>query len=114
MPNGGKITIDSKSTNDIFEVSFAITGPGIAENVLSKLFAPLFTTKAQGMGFRLAICKLIIEAHSGTIEVKTVKNKGTTFKLTFRIELKFEVGGENIDKYTRILVIDDDAQSGQP
>ncbi len=95
MPNGGKITVDGKRTDGIFEISFADTGPGIAENVLPKLFAPLFTTKAQGMGFGLAICKRIIEAHGGTIAVKTAKDKGTTFTLTFPIEPKFEVGGEN-------------------
>jgi len=95
MPNGGKIIIDGKCTNGIFEISFADTGAGIAENVLPKLFAPLFTTKAQGMGFGLAICKRIIEAHGGTIAVKTAKDKGTTFTLTFPIEPKFEVGVEN-------------------
>jgi signal transduction histidine kinase len=47
------------------------------------------------MGFGLAICKRIIEAHGGTIAVKTAKDKGTTFTLTFPIEPKFEVGVEN-------------------
>jgi signal transduction histidine kinase len=49
---------------------------------LKKLFTPLFTTKAQGMGFGLAICKRIIEAHEGNINVKTELNKGTTFTIT--------------------------------
>jgi signal transduction histidine kinase len=62
---------------------------------LPKLFSPLFTTKAQGMGFGLAICKRIIEAHGGTIKVKTTKNKGTTFTVTLPIEPKHEIGGEN-------------------
>jgi signal transduction histidine kinase len=95
MPNGGKITIDSKQVNGDLEVSFADTGPGINDEVLPKLFSPLFTTKAQGMGFGLAICKRIIEAHGGTIAVKTVKDKGTIFTLTLPIEPKIEVGGEN-------------------
>ena len=95
MPNGGKITFDSKQVNFDLEVSFTDTGPGITDEVLPKLFSPLFTTKAQGMGFGLAICKRIIEAHGGTITVKTVKDKGTTFTLTLPIEPKFEVGGEN-------------------
>ena len=94
MPNGGKITINSRQVNDCVEVSFSDTGAGIAEDVLPKLFSPLFTTKAQGMGFGLAICKRIIEAHGGTISVKTVKGQGTTFTLTLPIEPKFEVGGE--------------------
>ena len=95
MPNGGKIIIDSNQVNGSVEVSFSDTGVGIAEDVLPKLFSPLFTTKAQGMGFGLAICKRIIEAHGGTITVKTVKGKGTTFTVTFLIEPKLEIGGEN-------------------
>lgn len=95
MPNGGKITIDSKQVNGNLEVSFSDTGVGITDDVLPKLFSPLFTTKAQGMGFGLAICKRIIEAHGGTITVKTVKDKGTTFTVTLPIEPKLEIGGEN-------------------
>jgi signal transduction histidine kinase len=95
MPKGGKITIASKKVNDNLEFSFSDTGEGIADDVLPKLFSPLFTTKAQGMGFGLAICKRIIEAHNGTIAITTVKEKGTTFTVTLPIEPKFEVGGEN-------------------
>ena len=95
MPKGGKITIDSNQVNGSLEVSFSDTGVGIADDVLPKLFSPLFTTKAQGMGFGLAICKRIIEAHGGTITVKTVKGKGTTFTVTLLIEPKLEIGGEN-------------------
>lgn len=75
--------------------SLSDTGEGIPDDVLPKLFSPLFTTKAQGMGFGLAICKRIIEAHNGTIAIKTVKEKGTTFTVTIPIDPKFEVGGEN-------------------
>ena len=96
MPNGGKITIDSKEVNGSLEISFADIGIGISDEVLPKLFAPLFTTKAQGMGFGLAICKRLIEAHGGTITVKIAKGKGTTFTVTLPIEPKLEIGGEKI------------------
>jgi signal transduction histidine kinase len=56
--------------------------------VLPKLFLPLFTTKAQGMGFGLAICKRIVDAHGGKITVNTVKGKGTTFTITFPLEAR--------------------------
>ena len=78
------------------EISFADTGTGISDEVMPKLFSPLFTTKAQGMGFGLAICKRIIEAHGGKITVKTAKGKGTTFTITLPIEPKIEIGGEKI------------------
>ena len=59
---------------------------GIPDEALPKLFSPLSTTKAQGMGFGLAICKRIVEAHGGTISFKTTKGKGTTFIVTLPIE----------------------------
>jgi PAS domain S-box-containing protein len=95
MPDGGKLMIDGKLKGD-FEISIADTGTGISDEVLPKLFSPLFTTKAKGMGFGLAICKRIVEAHGGTITVKTAKNQGTTFTITLPIEPKVEVGGETI------------------
>lgn len=95
MPNGGKVTIDSRKIDGALEISFSDTGEGIADDVLPKLFSPLFTTKAQGMGFGLAICKRIVEAHGGTIAAKTVKEKGTTFTVTLPVKPKFEIGGEN-------------------
>ena len=82
MPDGGSISIIGKEENNHLELSFTDTGMGIPDEVLPKLFSPLSTTKAQGMGFGLAICKRIIEAHGGTISFKTAKGKGTTFIVT--------------------------------
>ena len=96
MSDVGKLTIDGKEVNGKFEISFTDTGPGIRDEVLPKLFFPLFTTKAQGMGFGLAICKRIIEAHGGSITVKTAIGEGTTFKVTLPIGPKTEIGGEKI------------------
>ena len=96
MSNVGKITVDSKEVNGMLEISFTDTGTGIAENVLPKLFFPLFTTKAQGMGFGLAICKRIIEAHGGVITVKTAIGKGTTFTVSLPIVPRTEIGGEKV------------------
>ncbi len=94
MPNGGTLSITSKQEEGKLRINFADTGMGISDDVLPKLFAPLFTTKAQGMGFGLAICKRIVEAHGGTITVKTALEKGTTFTVTLPIEPKLQCGGE--------------------
>jgi PAS domain S-box-containing protein len=94
MPNGGVISLKSRKAADTLKISFTDTGMGISEEILPKLFTPLCTTKAQGMGFGLAICKRIIEAHKGTIAVKTVKCKGATFTITLPLDLKVEGGGE--------------------
>jgi PAS domain S-box len=94
MPDGGEITLESRKVGRTLELSLRDTGSGINDEVLSKLFTPLCTTKAQGMGFGLAICKRIIEAHKGTISVKTAKGQGTTFTITIPLDLKVEGGGE--------------------
>jgi PAS domain S-box-containing protein len=96
LPHGGQIRIDSKTIDGSIQISFSDNGIGIREEILPKLFSPLFTTKAQGMGFGLAICKRIIEAHGGTISVNTVKDKGTTFVLTLPLEQTTQMGGEII------------------
>ena len=88
MPDKGTLTISSCKTRERVEIVFADTGTGIPEETLKKIFTPLFTTKAQGMGFGLAICKRVIEAHGGTITVKTAVNKGTTFTITLPIKPK--------------------------
>ncbi|MCW4028645.1 MAG: PAS domain S-box protein [Candidatus Bathyarchaeota archaeon] len=86
MPNGGKVTVSSKTVPGALAILVTDTGVGISEDVLSNLFVPLFTTKAQGMGFGLAICKRMVEAHGGTITCTTVKGRGTTFTLTLPIQ----------------------------
>jgi signal transduction histidine kinase len=95
MPEGGKLTIKSKKTRNKVEISFTDTGAGIPKETLERLFTPLFTTKARGMGFGLAICKRIIEAHGGQISVESTIGKGTTFTLTIPVEPKLD-GGEKL------------------
>jgi PAS domain S-box-containing protein len=96
MPNGGTITINCKQVDNSIEITFADTGSGITDEILPKLFSPLLTTKAQGMGFGLAICKRIVDAHGGLIGVETEKGKGTVFKITLPIEAK-QATDNNID-----------------
>ncbi len=82
MPNGGKLSISNKQTNGHLQFKLSDTGNGIPKELIPTLFSPLVTTKAQGMGFGLAICKRIIDAHGGTISAKTAQGKGTTFIIT--------------------------------
>ena len=93
MPEKGTLEIRSRQMGGQVEIAFADTGVGISDEVLPKIFSPLFTTKATGMGFGLAICKRVIESHRGTITVKTTLNKGTTFTITLPIKPKLD-GGE--------------------
>jgi len=77
MPNGGKLEIRSERVNGGLKITFHDTGVGIPPQNLQRLFTPLFTTKAKGVGLGLAICKRIIDAHGGTINIKSKEGIGT-------------------------------------
>lgn len=79
MNNTGKISIRLAESTDIITIEVEDTGPGIPEDALPKIFEPLFTTRQVGTGLGLPSCKSIVERHGGTIGVKTILGKGTTF-----------------------------------
>ena len=86
MPNGGTLEIANYKNGDNIEFTFSDNGIGMPKEVITKIFNPLFTTKAKGMGFGLAISKRIIEAHGGKITAKSVPNKGTIFNVSLPIK----------------------------
>jgi len=90
MPGGGTLTIGNKESEGNIELKFQDTGIGMSKETLERLFTPLFTTKAKGMGLGLAICKRLIEAHGGTISVESEIGRGTTFKATIPRRRKLE------------------------
>ena len=63
-------------------------GEGIPEGNLDKLFEPLFTTKAKGIGLGLALAKGLIEGHGGRIKVKSQVGKGSIFTVRLPIDIK--------------------------
>ena len=80
MPEGGELTVTSMATTPGWvDVSIADTGAGIDVEHSRKVFEPLFTTKAKGIGLGLAITKSMVEGHGGTIEVESEPGKGSTF-----------------------------------
>jgi signal transduction histidine kinase len=62
------------------------TGPGLAPESLSRLFEPFYTTKAEGMGMGLAICRSIVEAHGGRLWATACEPHGTLFQFTIPAE----------------------------
>jgi PAS domain S-box-containing protein len=86
MPKGGKLIIHAfKETKDVV-ISVKDTGVGIPEDVKSKLFTPMFTTKAKGQGFGLPVIKRMTDALGGTVTFESQEDKGTTF--TVRLPLQ--------------------------
>jgi signal transduction histidine kinase len=105
MPEGGQLVMQSEAPSpEWVAVSFADTGVGITKENLGRLFEPLFTTRAKGIGLGLAVTKTLVEGHGGTIEVESPSTefvpreaeglgtgqvgKGTTF----RVRLPISVG----------------------
>ena len=61
-------------------VSIEDTGTGIEPSDIARIFKPMFTTKARGMGMGLSICQSIIESHDGRIWVSPGANGGSIFQ----------------------------------
>ncbi len=98
------------------------TGEGIPEALLNRIFEPFFTTKPVGVGtgLGLPICRSIIAAHGGTIEVTSKLGVGTTFRITLpatHTPLPAAAPGESragaLDAPRgRFLIVDDEAAVG--
>ena len=95
MPDGGQLTITAAAPGDQLPVtseqspisnlqspisiSITDTGCSIPEENMEKIFEPLFTTKAKGIGLGLAVSKNLVEANGGSIEMESEMGKGSTF-----------------------------------
>lgn len=67
------------------EFSVTDVGPGIAPEVEQQLFTPFFTTKAEGMGLGLSLCRTVIEQHGGTLAYAPNQPQGTVFRFTLPV-----------------------------
>ncbi len=88
MPDGGKLKIRAWTSQNIAAVSFQDTGIGIPEDVKTKMFSPLFTTREKGVGLGLAVTKRLIESHKGEIKVFSKMGEGTTLTVELPLDLK--------------------------
>ena len=69
MPQGGTLTVETSLVTSGIRIVFTDHGPGIAPELLKKIWDPFFTTKDKGTGLGLGIVKNIIEAHGGEIRI---------------------------------------------
>jgi len=100
MPKGGSLTVTGTASDDEATIMVSDTGSGISDENMSKLFQPLFTTKAKGTGLGLAVSKRIVEAHGGEITVESEEGVGTS--LTIKIPMHSEEEDEKSSDETKV------------
>jgi len=85
MEAGGKLSITSEASENEMRINISDTGEGIAEENLSKIFEPYFTTKENGSGLGLTMVFKIIKEHGGDISVKSRVGEGSVFFITLPV-----------------------------
>ncbi len=88
MPEGGvlEISVNGDQTAKTVMISIKDSGSGIAPENLSKLFQPMFTTKARRVGLGLAVVKNLTQANGGSVGVESVPGNGSRFFVTLPSE----------------------------
>jgi two-component system sensor kinase FixL len=77
----GRIELSARKKDQWIEISVVDNGPGVEPSVVPRLFEPFCTTKPQGLGLGLAICKNIAGAHGGGLSFEPALNGGSRFVL---------------------------------
>ena len=87
-PQRRRLAIRMSTANDGVQVDVIDSGPGLAEADPEALFAPFHTTKADGLGIGLSICRSIIEQHQGTIWAKSLPLEGAQFSFVLPLAVE--------------------------
>lgn len=87
MPNGGRLTIQTKASDKFVSLIIEDTGVGMTENIMRQIFLPFFTTKdvSKGTGLGLPVVHGIVTSHGGSINVDSKVGQGTRFKIQLPI-----------------------------
>lgn len=81
MPHGGTLTIDLRRLSDQVEIQVRDTGPGVAADLMPRLFQPFVSSKETGLGLGLVVSRRIIEDHGGTLEASNLAEGGACFTI---------------------------------
>ncbi len=81
MPQGGKVELNTSSSDGLVRVSITDTGPGLPPGLAEQLFDTRVTTKPGGSGLGLPLVRMIAEAHGGSVWYRSDAGKGATFTL---------------------------------
>lgn len=83
MDSGGCLLIGTHTDDEFVTLSFADTGVGIAQEDLSKIFQPYYTSKRGGHGLGMMVCQRIMREHGGLMGIDSREGQGTTVTLQF-------------------------------
>ena len=72
----------SRVQNDMIRVAIGDSGPGFGVEELGRIFQPFYTTKRDGLGLGLSICRSIVDAHGGRLWAENNAGRGATFCFT--------------------------------
>lgn len=79
---GRRIAVSSRLAGDFVRIDVQDNGPGLAGRRIEQLYAPFYSTKADGMGMGLAICRSIVEAHQGVLDASDATSGGALFSFS--------------------------------
>jgi signal transduction histidine kinase len=82
---GVLMRLEDGERRDVVLMEVSDDGPGIPQHLSDKVFQPFFSTKPQGSGLGLAIVRKIVDAHQGSIDMRTIPGQGTTIRLTLPV-----------------------------
>ena len=85
MDGKGQITIDASAAGDRVHYDVHDSGPGVPAELLEKIFEPLYTTKARGIGLGLAVSRTLARANGGDLNASNASSGGAVFRLTLPI-----------------------------
>lgn len=115
---GDRITVCVRhdAPGDMVEIRVTDNGPGIPEDIHSRIFDPLFTTKpvGSGTGIGLALCHRIVTAHSGQIRIEPDRDTGAEIVVRLPVTIEedapgfHDAGDQQEASKGRILVVDDE------
>jgi len=100
MSGQGKLGIASRAQDGSVCIEVSDTGCGIDPEVMDKIWEPLFTTKAKGIGLGLAISKMLVENHGGHIYARNNCDGGATFSVELPAQSASRGDGEAAEEHT--------------
>jgi two-component system sensor kinase FixL len=87
------LSLGTRLENGDVVVTVADNGPGLSEGAMRQVFDPFHSTKPAGMGLGLPICRTLVEAHGGTIAVRSNRDRGAVFEFRLPVLMKGRKNG---------------------